>query len=79
MSIVPQPKNKSRPITSVEREFLRLAGNYLACRLEVMGGRVTHWWGYGPYNMELSLLGMHDTEQEMRLLLAERSRPGANQ
>jgi len=51
-----------------EREFFSLAGTWLACRLEVMGGHVRHI-RRGP--LEFSLLGMLDYRREMELLIEE--------
>jgi hypothetical protein len=51
-----------------EREFFSLAGTWLACRLEVMGGYVTTIQR-GP--LEHSLLGSHDYQKEMELLIRE--------
>lgn len=62
----------SLPWPNWEREFFQLAGVYLACRLRMMGGDVEIGSGLvdkGP--LAFSLLGMHDYEQEMRLLIAE--------
>jgi hypothetical protein len=58
--------------TARERRFLGLATNWLACRLEVMGGTVTginHRPRYQSDREKLqnSLLGMADFAAEMRI------------
>lgn len=54
--------------TSKEREFFRLAANWLACRHEVMWGsrdtRDPH------FDIRFALLGMNDYELEMKLMIA---------
>jgi hypothetical protein len=51
-----------------QREFFRLAGVYLACRLCVMGGEVV---GHQKGPLDFELLGMKDHAIEMRLLIEE--------
>ena len=51
-----------------EREFFYLAGTWLACRLEVMGGYIEN---VHKEPLEFSLLGMHDYAREMELLIRE--------
>lgn len=66
----PQRQRLRSPQTAFEREFLKLAGTYLACRLEVMGGRVVRDDVAFP-ELGLSLLGMTDHSGEMRLTCQE--------
>lgn len=63
-----------------EKEYLKLAGTYLACRWEVMGHTVEG----GPFRpsndinrLEYSMLGMHDSAWEMELILYEISQLNA--
>ena len=42
-----------------EREFFYLAGTWLACRLEVMGGRILPCMGWSEPALDFALLGMH--------------------
>lgn len=51
------------------REFFKLAGVYLACRLKVMGGQVAN--DRTADGLKFQLLGMHDYDREMGLLLRE--------
>ena len=53
-----------------EREFLKLAAVWLACRWTVLGGQIPgSVESRGP--LEYQLLGMSDHAWEMRLLLNE--------
>lgn len=54
-----------------EDEFLRLAGTFLACRLEVMGGIVECYDVRPDPDLQFSLLGMVDYSHEMRLVCQE--------
>ena len=54
-----------------EREFFYLAGTWLACRLEVMGGRVLPCRDWPQPALDYSLLGMMDHAREMELLIRE--------
>lgn len=58
------------PETNFQREFLKLAGTYLLCRLRVMGGEVERMT-IPPGDLRFSLLGMTDHSGEMRLLCQE--------
>jgi hypothetical protein len=52
-------------ISPLQREFLFVAGFYLACRFMVFGGQLE---GIDS-DLEGCLLGLHDNEHELRLLL----------
>jgi hypothetical protein len=53
-----------------EREFLKLAGVWLACRWTVLGGQIPGCVeARGP--LELQILGMVDHAWELRLLIEE--------
>lgn len=67
----PQRQRLRSPETAFEREFLKLAGTYLACRLEVMGGRVDRNDLPPGTHLRFSLLGMSDHSGEMRLMCQE--------
>ena len=55
---------------SFEREFLiRLAPNWMRCRLQVMGHPISHW-KYGN-DLGYAILGMVDYANEMKLLCQE--------
>lgn len=61
---------------ALSREFLKVAGTYLACRWLVMGHEiepVVAGWNGG---LEGFLLGMHDQAHEMRLICNEISLDG---
>lgn len=62
-------KTPKKSPTSYETEFFRLAGWYLACRLQVYGG-VALGSKHRP-NLSYDLLGMVDHQNELRLLVAE--------
>jgi hypothetical protein len=59
---------------SSEREFLQLAGTYLACRWEVMG-HLVEGAGRQPVTtfrqMEWPMLGMVDYQREMRAFVKQ--------
>jgi hypothetical protein len=53
-----------------EREFLKLAAVWLACRWTVLGGQIPACpWALG--GLAFQLLGMSDYKDEMRLLIEE--------
>jgi hypothetical protein len=63
-----------------EREFLSLAGTWLACRWKVMGGELED--ETFPGGLTWHLLGMLDQEREMELLVREqrqKQRPDGTQ
>lgn len=52
-----------------EREYLKLAAMWLACRLDAMGGKPLLPWATG--DIMVALLGCRDYAAEMSLVLAE--------
>ena len=56
-----------------EKEFFKLAGVYLACRWQVMGGEVStgvpQKKGDPIKTFHFAMLGLHDYQWEMELLL----------
>jgi len=56
-----------------EKEFLKLAGIYLACRWQVMGGEVStgvsQKKGDPIKTFHFAMLGLHDYQGEMELLI----------
>lgn len=54
----------------MEREFLRLAATWLACRYRIINGDVLLRCPI-PFNLRHDMLGCHDMEYELRLLCRE--------